>query len=45
MLSPLGHGTKQKSAKYTLKLRNQIIIKQAFRLRKRLTLPGILESF
>ena len=25
----LGHGTKQKSAKYTLKLRNQIIIKHA----------------
>ena len=28
MPTPLGHGTKQKSAKYTLKLRNQIIIKQ-----------------
>ena len=27
--SPLGHGTKQKSAKYTLKLPNQIIIKHA----------------
>ena len=24
---PLGHGTKQESAKYTLKLRNQIIVK------------------
>ena len=27
--SPFGHGTKQKSAKYTLKSRNQIIIKHA----------------
>ena len=26
---PLGHGTKQKRAKYTLKLRNQIIINHA----------------
>ena len=28
---PLGHGTKQKSAKYTLKLHNQTIIKHACR--------------
>ena len=27
--SPLGHGTKQRSAKYTLKSRNQIPIKHA----------------
>ena len=26
---PLGHDTKQKSAKYSLKLRNQIILKHA----------------
>ena len=39
-LPPWGHVKKQKSAKYTLKLRNQIMIKAC--MWKSLTLPGIL---
>ena len=41
---PLGHGTKQKSAKFTLKSRNQILIKHAGG-RGLIALPGILASF